>query len=97
MEVRVPLGTNTGWNIRSAPRAPDLCGLTGGYLPFAATQAHRVSAADTRRSLKERYGSQAGLISATDSAADLLVKQRFMLSEDAQLYNDRVRSVILIP
>lgn len=97
MEVRVPLGTNTGWNVRVAPRAPDLCGLTGGYLPFAPTQAARTAAGDARRSLKERYGSQAGLIKATDTAADLLVKQRFMLPQDAQLYKDRVRSVVLIP
>ena len=97
MEVRVPLGTNTGWNVRTAPRAPDLCGLTGGYFPFATTQAERLAAGDTRRSLKERYGSPAGLIKATDAAADLLVKQRFMLPEDAQLYKNRVRSVVLIP
>lgn len=97
MEVRVPLGTNTGWNVRAVPRAPDLCGLTGGYLPFAATQAERVLAGDTRRSLQERYGSQNGLIKATDTAVDLLVKQRFMLPEDAQLYRDRVRSVVFVP
>lgn len=97
MEVRVPLGTNTGWNVRVNPRAPDLCGLTGGYFPFAVTQAQRIAAGDPRRSLQERYGSQNGLIKTTDNAVDLLVKQRFMLPEDAQLYRDRVRSVVLIP
>src|SRR6266853_937797 len=40
IESRVPLGTSTGWNIRSpAHRGPNLCVLTGSYFPFATTKA----------------------------------------------------------
>ncbi|MFL5269792.1 MAG: alpha/beta hydrolase domain-containing protein, partial [Stellaceae bacterium] len=36
LEIRVPLGTNVGWNIRAAGfRAPNLCGLNGSFIPFA--------------------------------------------------------------
>jgi hypothetical protein len=97
MEVRVPLGTNTGWNVRVAPRAPDLCGLSGAYFPFAGTAAERGANGDSRYSLQERYGSQAGLIEIVDRAAALLVKQRFMLPEDAATYSNAVRARNIVP
>ena len=38
MQIRVPLGTSTGWNVRAAGhREPTLCGLTGSFIPFART------------------------------------------------------------
>jgi hypothetical protein len=86
MEVRVPLGTNMGWNVRVAPRAPDLCGLTGSYAPFATTRAERLANGDSRLSLEERYKSHAGFVMAVEKAAKHLVKERFMLPQDAQSY-----------
>ncbi|HZA50968.1 MAG TPA: alpha/beta hydrolase domain-containing protein [Myxococcaceae bacterium] len=86
MEVRVPLGTNMGWNVRVAPRAPDLCGLTGSYVPFAATRAERLANGDSRLSLEERYKSHAGFVMAVEKAAKHVVKERFMLPQDAQRY-----------
>lgn len=97
MEVQVPLGTNTGWNVRVAPRAPDLCGLSGAYFPFARTAAERAASGDTRRSLQERYGSQQGLIDLVDRTARFLVKQRLMLPEDAAAYSDAVRIRSVVP
>ena len=97
MEVRVPLGTNTGWNVRTAPRSPDLCGLSGAYFPFAQTRGERLMTGDPRRSLQERYGSQAGFIEATDRAARLLVKQGFMLPEDAEAYGAAARARTVVP
>jgi hypothetical protein len=86
MEVRVPLGTNLGWNVRMAPRAPDLCGLSGAYIPFATTRAERLATGDSRMSLEERYKNHAGFVKAVEKAAKHLVKEGFLLEEDAGAY-----------
>jgi hypothetical protein len=86
MELRVPLGTNTGCNVRAGFRAPDLCGLSGGYSPFAQTQAERLASGDPRLSLQERYRDHQGFVAAMKFAARDLVAERFLLQEDANLY-----------
>ena len=84
IESRVPLGTSTGWNVRSpAHRAPNLCVLTGSYFPFATTKAGRLASGDPRPSLQERYGDHNGFVEAVEEAAHELVKERFLLKEDA--------------
>lgn len=84
MEIRVPLGTNTGWNVRSKDaRGPNLCGLNGAYIPFATTKAERAAAGDPRPSLQERYGSHEGYVKAVREQAQRLVAERFLLEEDA--------------
>jgi hypothetical protein len=85
LESRVPLGTSTGWNIRSPHhRGPNLCVLTGSYFPFAATKAERLAAGDPRASLEELYGSHEGFVSAVKRAAHNLVRQGFLLEVDAE-------------
>jgi hypothetical protein len=87
MPLAVPLGTTTGWNVRTAAeRALDLCGLSGSYVPFARTAAERAAAGDPRRSLEERYGSHAGFVEAVTRAARTLVDARFLHPEDADRY-----------
>lgn len=86
MEVRVPLGTNVGWNLRTGSRAPDLCLLAGGYIPFARTKADREAAGDPRLSLEERYGTHAGFVAAVRHGAQELVAARLMLREDLDRY-----------
>jgi hypothetical protein len=72
------LGTSSGWNTRaSGHRAPNLCGLTGPYFPFATTKAQRHASSDPRRSLEERYHDHAGFVKAVEKAAKELVKERF--------------------
>src|SRR6266568_4866627 len=85
IESRVPLGTSTGWNLRSAAhRGPNtLCVLTGSYFPFATTSAERLLSGDPRPSLQERYGSHQGFVDAVEKAAQDLVKERFLLEVDA--------------
>jgi hypothetical protein len=86
VQLRAPLGTTTGWNIRTAKaRSTDLCGLSGSYVPFARTTAER-AANDSRKSLEERYRSHAGFVAAVESAARELVKDRFLDPEDARRY-----------
>lgn len=86
MMTRVPLGTNTGWNVRTGSRAPDLCGLNGNFLPFARTAADRSASGDPRRSLVERYTDSNGLSNAIRQAAEELVRERFMLKHDAEKF-----------
>ena len=84
IESRVPLGTSTGWNIRSpAHRGPNLCVLTGSYFPFAATKAERLLSGDPRPSLQETYVNHDGFVNAVRAAARELVRERFLLEADA--------------
>jgi hypothetical protein len=85
IESRAPIGTSTGWNIRSpGHRSPNLCSLTGSYFPFATTKAERKANGDPRPSLRELYGSHAGFVSAVRQAAHDLVEAGFLLREDAK-------------
>ncbi len=85
MQVRVPLGTSAGWNLRApGHRPPNLCGLTGSFIPFAQTKADRLASGDPRRSLEERYRDHAGFVRAVEKAARELVRERFLLDVDAQ-------------
>ena len=82
--IQVPLGTYTGWALRRAGFAEDeLCGLTGSYMPFKATKAERIAAGDPRLSIEERYRDQAAIAAAVQAAAKDLVKQGYLLEEDA--------------
>jgi Alpha/beta hydrolase domain len=87
MEIRVPIGTHTGWNIRSqGSRAPDLCGLSGSFVPFARTKTERLANGDPRRSLEERYQDHRGYVNAVKRAAKKLVEDRFLIPEDADRF-----------
>ena len=80
----VPLATVTGWNFRSqevgVPR--DLFDDGGAYVPFASTRSAREAAGDPRRSIEERYPSRASYLQRVRTAAEELVKKRFLLQED---------------
>jgi hypothetical protein len=85
VDIAAPVGTNTGWNLIAAgPRGTDLCGLSGSFFPFARTRAERQATHDPRPSLEERYGDHAGFVKAVERESTRLVKQRFLLDEDAQ-------------
>ena len=60
-----------------------MCGFAGGYVPFALTRAEREKSGDPRRSIEERYGTQEGYACAVRRAAEALVRDRFLLREDA--------------
>jgi hypothetical protein len=84
--TRAPLGTNVGWNIRAGFRDPDLCSLSGSYIPFANTRAERLATGDPRLSLEERYGTHEGFVTAVRVAGRELVRERFMLQADANAF-----------
>jgi len=82
-DVRVPLATYTGWALRSGAWANDGCEASGQFIPFAATEAARVAAGDPRASVEARYPSFAVYHGKVRAALNDLVKERFLLCEDA--------------
>jgi Alpha/beta hydrolase domain len=82
--MRMPLGTYTGWNpIPSGALKGRQRSLAGGYVPFAKTKAERLAAGDPRLSIAERYPSLWSYYSSAVAQAEALVKERFLLPEDA--------------
>jgi hypothetical protein len=83
-EVAAPLGTYTGWNV-TVPRLSGLgylAGLIGGFEPFALTRQQREQTGDARLSIAERYTDRPDYLKRVSRAADTLVRQRFLRSED---------------
>lgn len=78
------LGTYLGWNITAAGYFKgQYCSLWGSYIPFSATKSQRLAALDSRLSLEERYGTQRGYLCVVRNAAERLVRERYLLQEDA--------------
>lgn len=83
--TRVPLGTYTGWSLRrSGYGEGDLASLAGMFIRFKTTKAERMAVADPRLSLEERYSTHEVYVTAVRKAADELMKEGFLLPEDAQ-------------
>lgn len=87
-EVAVPLATYTGWNLRRRDAGAEamLVSLTGSYIPFPKTKAERQKTGDPRPSIEERYGSFEDYQKRCAAACAELVKQRYMLQEDADRF-----------
>ena len=83
-EVAVPLGTYTGWNLRSPQVGAEtmLSPLDGMFIPFAKTKAEREKSGDPRLSLEERYPTHAEYLSRLTEAAEKLKVEGFLLEED---------------
>ena len=84
LAVAVPRATYTGWNPRADGYAPGaLCTNMGAAAPFAATRAEQEAAGDPRRSVEERYPTEAAYVDAVRAAADRLLADRLLLPDDA--------------
>jgi hypothetical protein len=83
-EVAVPIATFSGRNTRAEGFSQgELCGLSGAYIPFAATKQERQTNGDPRLSLEERYKSAQDYADKRKRAVAALVQQRYVLPEDA--------------
>ncbi len=82
--VLVPLGTPTGWNLRSASAgAPErLAANIGSWFPLAATRAQRESSKDPRPSIEERYSSRDDYLQRVRKAAEEMTLRRLLLNRD---------------
>jgi hypothetical protein len=96
---QAPLGTYLGWNVQAAGFFKgQICGFSGGYLPFAVTRDARTKAGDPRLSIEERYGTHEGYLCAVKRAAGALVGDRFLLQGDAdRLVESAARASVLPP
>jgi alpha/beta hydrolase family protein len=93
-DVSVPIATYTGWNFRKAGFSQgDTCGSSGSTISFPATVADRIAKKDPRRSLAERYTSKAVYVSTVQAAAQALVDQRLLLSEDVSVFVNAAEKV----
>ena len=83
-ELEVPLGTYTGWNLRSneVGGAEYLSNMIGSFIPFAKTKADRTRSGDPRPSIEERYASKDDYLSKVDAAAQTLASRRLLLASD---------------
>lgn len=92
--LAAPIGTHTGWNLRRAGFAAGAqCGGSGSFLPFVPDRVARQDSGDPRRSIQERYPTDAAYVRAVSAAADRLVADRLLLAEDAaRIINDARRA-----
>jgi hypothetical protein len=90
-EIAVPLATYTGWNLRDpSTGAPDeRPSFLGSFFPFAKTEAERRAAGDPRLSIAERYSSRDDYLARYRKAIDDLVRQHWILPEDAAALNQQ--------
>jgi hypothetical protein len=78
-EIECPIGSYTGWNLRSAAiGAPEqLLGNTGSWIPFARTPGN-----DPRRAIVERYASESEYAACIERSAKRLVDRGLLLPND---------------
>ncbi len=83
-DISVPLATYTGWNVRHPEigGAGQTLSLLGSTLPFPATQAARQASGDPRLAIEERYRSKEDYLEQVRQAAESLVQQGYLLTED---------------
>jgi alpha/beta hydrolase family protein len=82
---QAPLGTYVGWNVVAQGYFKGRgCGNSGGYVPFAKTKAERMASGDPRPSLEERYGTHEAYVAKVRAATARLVRDRFLMSDDAE-------------
>lgn len=95
-DIAVPLGTYTGWNEYKAPYPTgELADRDGSFFAFAATPAERGD--DPRASIAERFPTRAAYVAAVKAAADALVKDRLLLTEDAEAFLARAEKESRVP
>lgn len=81
---QAPLGTYLGWNVAASGYLKGrACGFSGGFIPFFQTREQRLAKGDARASLEERYGTHEVYVQKVREAAKRLVRERFLLQDDA--------------
>jgi hypothetical protein len=82
--IQVPLGTYTGWNLRTPEiGSPDeMYSMVGSTFFFPKTKAERKKSGDPRPSIEERYRNKQDYVARYKAAAEDLVKHGYMLPGD---------------
>jgi hypothetical protein len=92
VELRVPLASYLPWRLRTGlPSGTDrLVSFTGTFVPLPRTEQERASSGDARPSLEALYPSREAFLARVDAAASALVKERFLLEQDAPAARQRM-------
>ena len=87
-EITAPLATYASWNLRDpAIGASDQrVAFETSYIPFPKTAADRQKIADPRQSIADRYSGREDYVTRYKKAVDGLVKQRWILPEDREIF-----------
>src|SRR5579884_431511 len=90
-EIRVPLASYTGWNLRSPQiGAPaELFSMVGSWIPFARNRTERENNKDPRLSIEERYASKRVYLEKITAAAQELAGSGYLLESDIPKLRDR--------
>ena len=59
--------------------------MQGSTLPFPATRSEREQRGDPRLSIEERYRDRDDYVTRVRAAAQVLVRQRYILEEDIEI------------
>jgi hypothetical protein len=83
-EVRVPLATYTGWNLRDPAigASQERVAFEGSFLPFPVTAEERRRRRDPRPAILERYASKEDYLARYGRAVDALIAARWVLPLD---------------
>jgi hypothetical protein len=95
IELLAPLATYYPWQLRSGTAAANdrLVSFRGTFIPLPRTEFERSAAHDPRPSIEMLYGNRSRFMQRVDSAAESLVRQRFLLSEDVPAARGRMEDV----
>jgi hypothetical protein len=90
-EISVPLATYASWNLRdpSIGAPTERVAFEASYLPFPRTVAEREHSGDPRRAIEERYAGRDDYLARFAKAADELVRQHWLLTEDRERLIER--------
>ncbi|MEC4591806.1 MULTISPECIES: alpha/beta hydrolase domain-containing protein [Nitrospirillum] len=85
VELEVPLGTHTGWNLRAPETGFGAYQgrFDGSFVPFARTEAERAAAHDPRPSLAARYPTRQDFLDKAKAAIAREVAAGWVLAEEA--------------
>ena len=84
VEVLVPLGAYTPWNLRTGAPANEheLTDFRGTFIPLPRTELERQYKNDARPSIASLYQDKADYLSRVGAAAQVLNQEGFLLAED---------------
>jgi hypothetical protein len=90
-DLTAPLATHTGWNLRHPQigASGQLLNLIGATVVFAPTKEEREARGDPRPSIAERYPSRDVYLEQVRQAAQQLVEDGYLLTEDLELLVDQ--------
>jgi hypothetical protein len=83
--------------LRAVPAgADDGCDAAGLQHAFKPTKGEREKTGDPRRSIEERYPTQAGYVQAVTAAVQRLQRDRLLLDEDVRLYMKKANEATFV-